>query len=280
MKTVRGSVLSGLLLAVALGAGAGWGPAALSQERGGGPARAGDPDAELLARYQALAVESDDPVDWYNYGTALLRSALWEQASETLLRAAEAEDEFVDTFARYNQGLASAESGRGNPGESEEGREQLIGARDAFREVLRRAPVDEDARWNLELIERWLRPPGGGGGGGGGGRRWGIGRRRRRPREARAGRSPGSGCGKELVGLPTSLEEEPPRHPKQGDHLVQNTITPHSDPKVLNSAGVSEGPRYTSIAMICSIDMSISISSDTELPIRIPSRKKRSGHEP
>ena len=169
MKTVRGSLLSGLLLAVALGAGAGWGPAALSQELGGGPARAGDPDAELLARYQALAVESDDPVDWYNYGTALLRAARWEQASETLLRAAEAEDEFVDTFARYNQGLASAESGRSNPGESEEGREQLIGARDAFREVLRRAPVDEDARWNLELIERWLRPPGGGGGSGGGG---------------------------------------------------------------------------------------------------------------
>lgn len=176
MSAFRGWLLSGLLLAATLAGGPG--PGLLAQERGRGatgasdprpPERmADDPDAELLGRYRAAAEESEDPVDWYNYGTALLRSARWEQAREALRRAARAENETVERFTRYNRALASAESGHRGPGQPEQRRERLLEARDAFRAVLRRHPDDDDARWNLELVQRWLRQQQGGGAAGGG----------------------------------------------------------------------------------------------------------------
>jgi hypothetical protein len=48
-------------------------------------------------------------------------------------------------------------------------REQLTQARDGFRAVLREDPGAADARWNLELVDRWLRRESRGGGGAGGG---------------------------------------------------------------------------------------------------------------
>jgi len=41
----------------------------------------------------------------------------------------------------------------------------LLQARDAFRRVLRQNPGADDARWNLEVVDRWLRQLGGAGGG-------------------------------------------------------------------------------------------------------------------
>jgi hypothetical protein len=90
------------------------------------------------------------------------------EAREALRRAAPAENGTVERFARYNHGLASAEAGRRDPDRPDERRERLLEARDAFRAVLRRVPDDEDARWNLELVERWLRQQGSGGGSGSG----------------------------------------------------------------------------------------------------------------
>lgn len=128
----------------------------------------GSAEAERLARYRSAAEASEQPIDFYNYGTALLGAERWTEARQNLRRALSADNETVATFARYNGALASAQSARHERGQAEERRERLVEARDAFRSVLRRAPADEDARWNLELVERWLRELQGGGGDGAG----------------------------------------------------------------------------------------------------------------
>lgn len=183
-----GAWLAAAALTAALGAPVG--PDLRAQEGGGGPQddpgfapeRLADPDeAEALARFRAAAEASDAPLDWYNYGTALLGLGRWEQAREALRRAASTESPRVGLFSRYNHALASAESGHRGPGQPEERRERLLEARNTFRAVLRRDPADEDARWNLELVQRWLRQQQGGGGGGAG-----------------AGQAPSSGAGSGL----------------------------------------------------------------------------------
>lgn len=132
-----------------------------------GTARGEDPD--VVARYAAAAEDSERPRDWYNYGTALLRDGRWNESRAPLRRAAEAEGEEVGRWGHYNLGLAAALAGREGGGEAEAGRERLLAAREAFREVLRRDPGDADARWNLELVERWLRESQQGAGGSAGG---------------------------------------------------------------------------------------------------------------
>lgn len=130
-----------------------------------GDAQAADPAAELVARYREAARRSDDALDWYNLGTSLLRARRWEEATEALERTAGARGDRVRSFGRYNYGLASALAGRRGEGDAQAGRGSLVEARDAFRDVLRADPRDEDARWNLEVVQRWLqeRPPGAGG---------------------------------------------------------------------------------------------------------------------
>lgn len=165
----------GAAVAAPMPGGSGWPDRPSTQEGdapppggpGAVPERMQDPvEAETLARFRAAAEESEAPIDWYNYGTALLDVGRWEQAREALRQASASEDEQIELFARYNHALATAEAGRGGPGRPEERRERLVEARNAFRAVLRRDPVDEDARWNLELVQRWLREQQGGGGGG------------------------------------------------------------------------------------------------------------------
>lgn len=155
--------------------------AAQEDRRGGAPETirpperiAGDEEtAAELVRLRAAAERSGKPIDWYNYGTALLGVGRWEEATESLRRAVVAEDATVRGSAFYNQGLARAEAGRRRAVVAEARRERLLEARDAFRAVLRREPAAEDARWNLELVERWLdeeeRPTGGSGASGAGG---------------------------------------------------------------------------------------------------------------
>ncbi|MFQ5680033.1 MAG: hypothetical protein ACE5HP_11320 [Gemmatimonadota bacterium] len=129
-------------------------------------------DLEAVARYRKAAEGSEDPVDWYNFGTSLLRIQRWGAAREPLLRSAgERKKDRLGTFPRYNYGLATAEAARKEARAPDARRERLLQAREAFRDVLRADPSDEDARWNLELIDRWLqeRQQGGGGSGGGSG---------------------------------------------------------------------------------------------------------------
>jgi hypothetical protein len=80
--------------------------------------------------------------------------------------------------AAYDLALAFAVAGRppaetgpprARPAEgADEVRQKLLQARDGFRAVLRSNPEAADARWNLELVDRWLRREQQGGGGGGG----------------------------------------------------------------------------------------------------------------
>lgn len=138
----------------------------------GEPSAFGAPPARESAetsRYRAEALRSGRPADWYNLGTALLREGRWNEAREPLRRAVRSESERVGTHGHYNHGLASALLGRRGQASPEARREALLGARTAFQEVLRRDPTDEDARWNLELVQRWLQQPPQSGGGGDGG---------------------------------------------------------------------------------------------------------------
>lgn len=133
--------------------------------------------AEGLARLREKSEEPGRPVDWFNLGAALLVSGDWEGAVEPLQRALGTDDEELERSATYDLALARALAGR--PAELggqllfEERRPLLEQAWDGFRWVLLQEPEDEDARWNLELVGRWLErdddPQNDGGGGGGGG---------------------------------------------------------------------------------------------------------------
>ncbi len=188
MSIWQGRLLSGVISGLFLMAVSGARPAAVTQARES-PSQGGQSQGQVeepevvsddeIERYRVAAEGSEKAIDHYNYGTALLSAGHWEEAREELRRAAETGADSLATFARYNDGLASAKWDREGDGEGahEGATELLVEARDAFREVLRKETEDEDARWNLELVERWMHedpdpdpdPSGGGGGGGGGG---------------------------------------------------------------------------------------------------------------
>jgi hypothetical protein len=116
-------------------------------------------------------------VDWFNLGAGLLLAADWEGALEPTQKALDTDDEDLERAATYNLALARALAGRpselGGDLGFEERRPLLEQAWDGFRWVLRQDPEAEDARWNIELVARWLEqeddPSDDGGGGGGGG---------------------------------------------------------------------------------------------------------------
>lgn len=112
--------------------------------------------SETIARYRAAVERSDRPIDHYNLGTALLREGRPVEALEPLQRSLASDREIVRLSGQYNFGLGTALEGRFGEQEGEARRRALTAARDAFRDVLRERPVDEDARWNLELVEKWL----------------------------------------------------------------------------------------------------------------------------
>lgn len=125
---------------------------------------------ELRRRAQSEA----EPRNWYDLGAALLLTGDWEGAVEPLQRAASAADRRVDEPAAYNLGVAYGLGGQpinARAGQSSRDRRRriLLQAQAAFRRVLRGNPEAEDARWNLEVVDRWLEQLGGGAGGGGGG---------------------------------------------------------------------------------------------------------------
>lgn len=174
---------TGVVLAVAL---AGAGMAALhglaAQETTGGPIWPirGDSLVEIsdgeLAKLQERSLHPGEPVDWFNLGAGLLAVGDWEGALEPTRTALETDDEDLEVAATYNLALARALAGRppelGGELLFEDRRPLLEQAWDGFRSVLTRDPSDADARWNLELVGRWLEqetePEDSGGGGGGG----------------------------------------------------------------------------------------------------------------
>ena len=133
--------------------------------------------AETLARLRERSEDPGRPVDWFNLGAALLLSGDWEGAVEPLQRAAGTDDEELERDDTYDLALARALAGRppelGGQLLFAEPRPMLEQAWDGFRWVLLQDPSAEDARWNLELVGRWLEqaedPQDAGGGGGGGG---------------------------------------------------------------------------------------------------------------
>ena len=133
--------------------------------------------AEVLAGFRNRSEDPGRPVDWFNLGAGLLISGDWEGAVEPTQRALDGEDEDLGLAATYNLALARALAGRppelGGELLFEERRPLLEQAWEGFRWALRQAPGSVDARWNLELVARWLEqeedPQDDGGGGGGGG---------------------------------------------------------------------------------------------------------------
>lgn len=129
---------------------------------------------DRLEDLRRTAQREADPRNWYDLGAALLLTGDWEGAVEPLQRAAAAADRRVDEPSAYNLGVAYGLGGQ--PGESlarqstsDMRRSSLLQAREAFRRVLRENPDADDARWNLEVVDRWLQQLGGAGGGGGDG---------------------------------------------------------------------------------------------------------------
>lgn len=131
--------------------------------------------AEALAGFRQKSDDPGQPVDWFNLGAGLLLTGDWEGAVEPTQRALDTDDEDLERSATYNLALARALAGRpselGGELMFEERRPFLEQASDGFRWVLRQDPGAEDARWNLELVSRWLEqeedPQDDGGGGGG-----------------------------------------------------------------------------------------------------------------
>ncbi len=135
--------------------------------------------AEILAGFRERTEDPGRPVDWFNLGAGLLLTGDWAGAVEPTQRALDTDDEDLERAATYNLALARALAGRppelGGDLLFEERRPLLEQAWDGFRWVLLQDPGSADARWNLELVGRWLEQEddptdqGGGGGGGGGG---------------------------------------------------------------------------------------------------------------
>ncbi|MCL7971579.1 MAG: hypothetical protein M8866_05705 [marine benthic group bacterium] len=135
--------------------------------------------ADVLSGFRERTEDPGRPVDWFNLGAGLLLSGDWEGAVEPTQRALDSDDQELEQVATYNLALARALAGRppelGGELLFEERRPLLEQAWDGFRWVLRQDPESADARWNLELVSRWLEQEedpadeGGGGGGGGGG---------------------------------------------------------------------------------------------------------------
>jgi hypothetical protein len=137
-------------------------------------------DPERLARLRDRAESRAEPESWLAFGAALLQSGDWQGATPPLRAALDTDDPELREDAAYDLALAwalagspgaiapesarsgdrSGDPGRVRPDDPGTPRDRLLRARDGFRAVLRADPTAEDARWNLELVERWLEQEG------------------------------------------------------------------------------------------------------------------------
>ena len=151
------AALGGAVLLAAVGGAALLAAGVGAQEGGGGERpQAGPEDSETVARYRRMAEKKGRPIDQYNLGTALLLDRRWVEAREPLQGALADERTEVREHGLYNYGATSALAGHEGQEEPETRRQELVAARLAFRQLLRDRPADEDVRWNLELVEKWL----------------------------------------------------------------------------------------------------------------------------
>jgi tetratricopeptide (TPR) repeat protein len=152
---------------------------------------AGTSAADSVMHYRSLAYSRPgDPLPLYDLGTVLLNRRRYEEARPPLEEAARAAEPEVSQRAHYNLGNTRLEPAYAAAAESaavgrDERAEEMRQAAASYREALRLARGDMDAKWNLELAQKRLQeertpppeppqPPepegtGGGGGGGGGG---------------------------------------------------------------------------------------------------------------
>lgn len=119
-----------------------------------GSARAADPGTKAYSagkweaardEYEKYAAEHPtDPRGAYNLGTALNKTNELEPALRALKLALAGSDPKLRSKAWFNLGNTQAKS------------QDLAGARDSFRMALRSDPKDQDAKINLELVEKLL----------------------------------------------------------------------------------------------------------------------------
>ena len=110
--------------------------------------------AEAVEAYQrALADGESSPTLHYNLGTALLRLQQYAEAERHLQVALRDVDPDLRQRAYYNLGNRFLESAR-EGGDPRAQVQQLEAAVAAYRESLRLAPGDAEAKWNLEMALR------------------------------------------------------------------------------------------------------------------------------
>jgi Ca-activated chloride channel homolog len=122
-------------------------------ERGNRHYRAGEYVEAVAAYRSALGTRADGPVLRYNLGTALLRLGQYAEAEEHLQRALETVDPETRGRVHYNLGLRFLEEARSNP-DPAEAAALYDAAVEAYRQALRLAPRDGEAKWNYELALR------------------------------------------------------------------------------------------------------------------------------
>jgi Ca-activated chloride channel family protein len=110
--------------------------------------------AEAVEAYRAaLQGGNDSPALQYNLGTALLRLGRHQEAEEHLRNALASIDPDERERTLFNLGNRYLEAGR-HAADPRARDQMLSAAAEAYRDALRLAPEDQDAKWNLELTMR------------------------------------------------------------------------------------------------------------------------------
>jgi len=174
--------------------------------------RHGDAKGAVGPADTALRLAPDSPLARYNAGTAHLGAGDSRGAEPLLEQAEKAAGPALARSASYNLGNARLAAG------------DFAGAVDAYKQTLRAAPADGDAKFNLELaLERQRQQrqnPLQGAGPRGGGNRQRQGERRETPGEGSSG---AAGANRPAGGKPP--EQQGPS-PQQGQRQGQSGQTP------------------------------------------------------
>ena len=104
----------------------------------------GDYDKALELYREALEENPDSPAIRFNLGDAHFKKEELEDAADSFSRALQSEDPEIKSRARYNLGNSLYRQGR------------LQESLSAYREALKLAPGDRDAKHNLEFVLKQL----------------------------------------------------------------------------------------------------------------------------